>query len=711
MQSSYCEACIEQILPFKDIQPPHSVQSILHHSVEEFVACGKHCPLCAYLCSLFDWYQFNRMFRIPEHATPRTEEGTLLDAPKKSEKHQWLPHFYSRPRWSKSKQPIDQHPVQSSSWRVIVHRKPAHSEAPRADKKGSWTLRVQLYLKQSIDFSKEFTLYTSAGRAFDRAIWSHANHLDFESRTPTYRRWLEECQKRHPKCRTMTDRNTIAANRMLEVRKTNQGQLLVKLVTPSGLDLYSMVYVVLSHVWGNVAIDCKTTKRNLTQYTNIGISWDQLPRTFQEAVQVTAALDIRYLWIDSLCIVQDDEQDWQREAGKMASIFRRAALTLSASNAPNSSEGSSLSSLLSPAVQFPPPEGLFPRFAVRSRIQDVNPKAAMCQGPATTRAWILQEKVLSQRVLHTTDTQMVWQCATLTESEDGMVYRDEHVNHKDSAPWGLLDSHSSSAWHPKSDIRQYKCWWEWVRSYTSRRLTYPSDQYAAFVGLVRLFQEMSGNEPLVGLWREDLHVHLAWECGKIPIHVDWRTSREYDQPLMQHNPRKPSWTWMTYPHQTAEIRHFTTTRTRKPPMLIYNAELLRTNVTWSGQPLMSIPSGTITLRGICDDVQPPQKNQNPHVFGWHIGKREFDDVRWDSPYHRRPCPILERGRIMMFALNTSYTMYRNGERLHTEWLVIEETGLQDAEYIRIGLVAEYPTFDGGVALYRPHGTLREITLA
>lgn len=65
------------------------------------------------------------------------------------------------------------------------------------------------------------------------------------------------------------------------------------------------------------------------------IPWDKLPSTFQDAITVTRRLGIAYIWIDSLCIVQDDAQDWEREAAKMALIFESAYLTIAATAAPN----------------------------------------------------------------------------------------------------------------------------------------------------------------------------------------------------------------------------------------------------------------------------------------------------------------------------------------------------------------------------------------
>lgn len=70
-----------------------------------------------------------------------------------------------------------------------------------------------------------------------------------------------------------------------------------------------------------------------------GIPWELLPTTFRDAIQVTKGLGIRYLWIDSLCIIQDDDVDWKEESSKMASIYQNSFLTICATAAPDDEAG------------------------------------------------------------------------------------------------------------------------------------------------------------------------------------------------------------------------------------------------------------------------------------------------------------------------------------------------------------------------------------
>jgi Heterokaryon incompatibility protein (HET) len=90
-------------------------------------------------------------------------------------------------------------------------------------------------------------------------------------------------------------------------------------------------YITLSYCWGHqksfsITRDTKLERKH-------GSPWSSLPRTFQDAMLVVRKLGVTYLWIDALCIIQDDEEDWQRESGRMASIYGSSYLTVSATRA------------------------------------------------------------------------------------------------------------------------------------------------------------------------------------------------------------------------------------------------------------------------------------------------------------------------------------------------------------------------------------------
>ena len=99
-------------------------------------------------------------------------------------------------------------------------------------------------------------------------------------------------------------------------------------------------YVAISHRWGlsgSQKMPLQTTRRNLKQHCK-GISYQCLPSTFRDAVIVTRMLGIKYLWIDALCILQDDQDDWLKQSSQMGSIFKDSLITIAIHSAKNSSE-------------------------------------------------------------------------------------------------------------------------------------------------------------------------------------------------------------------------------------------------------------------------------------------------------------------------------------------------------------------------------------
>ena len=176
-----------------------------------------------------------------------------------------------------------------------------------------------------------------------------------------------------------------------------------------------MTYTTLSHCWG------ATTNRPLTaNLANLAsrksrIPFDELPLTFQDAVTTTKKLNIPYLWIDSLCIIQDSTSDWEKEAGRMAKIYAGSVCTLSALGSKDSNGGFF-------GVAEKEMESVFPYdltlASQRIRVFPSKPNTWVLHGPLMGRAWTLQERELSRRVLHFARDKLLWECDTLKASRD-----------------------------------------------------------------------------------------------------------------------------------------------------------------------------------------------------------------------------------------------------------------------------------------------------
>ena len=468
-------------------------------------------------------------------------------------------------------------------------------------------------------------------------------------------------------------------------------------------------HLVLSHVWGGINITCKTTSTNISQYYDVGIQFDTLLRTFQDAVQITAAVGFRYLWIDSLCIIQDDEDDWQRESAKMAAIFHMGTITLSATSAKNGHEGCGLTMKRGKMKRF---AGLHNRglgFVARETTETIPSAASILDNylrnaPVSTRAWILQEQKLSTRILHAMDSQLVWQCSMVTESEDSIVYKQGN-----STPMAtgraLLDNRVSDGHQSRDettsplDIYEFGYqWWRCVEDYSTRSLSYTKDRYAALAGIVQFYQEKTGDLPVVGLWKQNLAVHLAWAV--------YRDSHK--QPLWNADDRRPSWTWMSFQHGSVQISEpiswpiLQTVGSRVGDLgIIYKAHILHTDVRWSGRPLTSDPRGsTIRIRGIMHRRPRPKPVRDGIRSPLHLdpGVAEPSDGEYDA--------------LALFAYVQAATLKNHPPYVTTTYLIVRPMGLKDGnEYMRIGRMQLTEPFNMDLRHgYLPEGIQRDITL-
>jgi hypothetical protein len=214
------------------------------------------------------------------------------------------------------------------------------------------------------------------------------------------REWLRWCDKSHD-CNKHQDGSIPALpTRLLYVGDPDGPDY-----NPDALRLYHSTqierikFVALSHCWGKLAEEHK--RRFCTTDNNIKarlekFSFSNLPKTFQDAVQVTRELGIQYLWIDSLCIVQGNVEDWRREAGRMEGVFASAYCTISATSAANSNAGFLKRNGSTEYVLVQDAFGK--QFYICTDIDDFDRDVGDAR--LNTRAWVMQEMVLARRTIH-----------------------------------------------------------------------------------------------------------------------------------------------------------------------------------------------------------------------------------------------------------------------------------------------------------------------
>jgi hypothetical protein len=303
-------------------------------------------------------------------------------------------------------------------------------------------------------------------------------------------------------------------------------------------------YIALSHCWGK-ARPLVTTTDALADHQK-GIPLKDMPQTFQDAVTITRELGIEYLWIDSLCILQDSKEDWEKESAKMANIYGNAFLTISASASESSEQG-----IFRPRTVPPGPP-----VELRCNDSDFEPiyidyklENTPFQEPQSTdsRAWCFQEMALSPRVLVYGKEMLGWLCDSVTDVEHGYVV--EH--YEDPNPPLLAPrlnpmpaknplekfGYPFTLYHYASEReRAVGRWASMVNAFTKRKLTHENDRLPALSGIVKEIQLQTGDEYLAGLWRRELSHDLLWEVDCLFAAKDstWHRPTKY---------RAPSWSW------------------------------------------------------------------------------------------------------------------------------------------------------------------------
>ncbi|KAF4857087.1 hypothetical protein CGCSCA4_v000201 [Colletotrichum siamense] len=221
------------------------------------------------------------------------------------------------------------------------------------------------------------------------------NEVHFE----IIRQWIKDCDNNpaHAKCR-LVETPTLP-DRLLDV----QG-LKIRLVETK--DLRDQ-YLALSHPWGKSKehIHFCTYTRNIEDRKK-GIDWEELPRTFKDAITITRKLGFRYLWIDSLCIVQGPDGDFDQQSKHMPKIFNFAYCVLAASRATGQHDGFLGERLGRDYITFK--RGEEDMYHICEEIDDF--QADVIDGSLNQRGWVLQERALARRTVYFTEKQTYWEC-------------------------------------------------------------------------------------------------------------------------------------------------------------------------------------------------------------------------------------------------------------------------------------------------------------
>ncbi|PQE20504.1 hypothetical protein CJF30_00001818 [Rutstroemia sp. NJR-2017a BBW] len=252
-----------------------------------------------------------------------------------------------------------------------------------------------------------------------------------------------------------------------------------------------------------------------------GFLISQISTVAREAIAVCRALKLRYLWIDALCIVQDDKSDWERESAAMGSVYRYSYLTICAAASSSCNQGflERKSHTINIRFQSSIVAQVAGTYSLRfSRFADFKDLRPNFQSPLeydllrcswAARGWTYQETALSTRLLVLTSARTYVVCNNVTFSERIGEYQAWGSNRN---LMSLLTSRTVLA---SSSINQiYDSWLKMVQSYSDRKLTFATDKFPALSGLAERVSKVTQDDYIAGIWRKDMLRGLFWSCAQ-----------------------------------------------------------------------------------------------------------------------------------------------------------------------------------------------------
>jgi hypothetical protein len=345
------------------------------------------------------------------------------------------------------------------------------------------------------------------------------------------RSWLSACRDSHPEC--LSSQAHELPTRVIDVDNDSNPSD-VRVIHSNGA---MAEYIALSHCWGGPISPLLTTQ-TISQFTR-SLQCAILPPNFQDAIAIARQLGIRYLWIDSLCILQDSKTDWEVESQKMGLVYRNSVVTISALASRGSKDGiishgqcfrdmpKAVLMNLSTDGSTPGQVSIRPKYRNAENLRELEQSA-----PLSTRGWTLQESILSPRHLYFGKEMIYWKCPQGFDTADGLP--PGNTTPPISYPILTTVIYSDILNNPCAELPDKSSiledYYQLINNFTQRSLTFGTDKLPALSGIAQRLHAVIGGDYLAGIWSNDIKYGLLWKselnfCGHV-------------QPY-----RAPSWSW------------------------------------------------------------------------------------------------------------------------------------------------------------------------
>ncbi|KAH7376679.1 heterokaryon incompatibility protein-domain-containing protein [Plectosphaerella cucumerina] len=360
---------------------------------------------------------------------------------------------------------------------------------------------------------------------------------DLRTSAALIRRWLSACLRDHAADYCYQDFPGRALHRPKRLVELDPLSSTFRLIHTSPLPSLPP-YVAISYVWGTKGNNLTTTTAAVSRLSH-HTPFSSLPKTIRDACHITCLIGLRHIWVDALCIVQDDDVEKAVEIADMGSVYWDAWLQIAAMRSRDADDG-----LLPPAGGSPPtPEEMdehrLVMSACRSLKQRVWDGKLLERYPLLTRGWTFQERILARRCVHFTCIDLVWECKrerwfeTPGENEGGGAGAAKTAINNLSGAFLQCVRLGNSPGHDSTLAKTVPVWRQFVMSYSKRYLTDMDDRLLAISGIAGMIRrEARGSVYAAGLWADAMPFDLLWRC-------DMSSGNR----LKETKKREPSWSW------------------------------------------------------------------------------------------------------------------------------------------------------------------------
>jgi len=430
---------------------------------------------------------------------------------------------------------------------------------------------------------------SGANQQFELELQEFANCGPIEDKTSSNStwnlasQWIDTCSASHRTCLSADVAPPPLPTRIIDIGP-NEG--IEPRLYMSGSGTKNAKYITLSHCWGSY-VPMRLLENNISSMEK-SIPFSQLSKTFQDVLIISKRLGIRYVWIDSLCIIQDSESDWQEQAALMSQFYSNSYLNIAAAHAIDGRQGCFSSRnprLISPIkinLDWGPQSGIY--YCVKAYFWKMN----IFDTPLQRRGWACQERFLPPRTLHFGGVQLFWECRESSLCEQFPLRMPSQVSR------GVISGitpqiHGASMrknrnMAPDSSLDPFNVWDMIVGRYTSGALTHESDKLIAIAGLAAKMENEIGGQYLAGMWRNHLAYQLLWQARGQTATTSRTRPPEY---------RAPTWSWASmigYIESACQV-HFADERDIIISIIDANVELV------TGNSFGQVKGGSLRLEG------------------------------------------------------------------------------------------------------------------